>query len=128
MPSMGGFLPAYADYMAKVQQIANAGYRMNFGMPGNSALQQQLLANANWQYGMAGRYGMHSSAWPLGGNITNQFQGGAPKDWRSGDWLCSCGFHNYSSRTQVITCQYACYSNLVRKLVIVGVVLSCLLL
>ncbi|KAM0825873.1 hypothetical protein ACQ4PT_069256 [Festuca glaucescens] len=104
MPAMGGLLPAYADYMARVQQIENAGYKMNFGMPGNSALQQQLLAHANWQYGMAGRYGMQSSAWQFGGNSTNQFQGGAPKDWRDGDWLCSCGFHNYSSRTQCKEC------------------------
>ncbi|TMW85253.1 hypothetical protein EJD97_023436, partial [Solanum chilense] len=21
-----------------------------------------------------------------------------PNGWRNGDWLCSCGFHNYSSR------------------------------
>ncbi|XP_047071059.1 uncharacterized protein LOC124679321 isoform X2 [Lolium rigidum] len=104
MPAMGGLLPAYADYMARVQQIENAGYKMNFGMPGNSALQQQLLAHANWQYGMAGRYGMQSSAWQFGGNTTNQFQVGPPKDWREGDWLCSCGFHNYSSRTQCKEC------------------------
>ena len=113
--SMGGMLPAYADYMARVQHIANAGYKMNFGMPGNSALQQQLLANANWPYGMAGRYGMQPSAWQFGGNTTNQFQG-APKDWRNGDWLCSCGFHNYSSRTQVITCSYAWCSTLLSLL------------
>ncbi|KAF6998535.1 hypothetical protein CFC21_014651 [Triticum aestivum] len=98
--SMGGMMPAYADYMARVQEIANAGYKMNFGNP---AMQQQLLANANWPYGMAGRYGMQSSAWPFAGNSTNQFQG-VPKDWRSGDWLCSCGFHNYSSRAQCKEC------------------------
>lgn len=23
------------------------------------------------------------------------------KEWRSGDWICRCGFHNYSSRIQV---------------------------
>nr|BAJ93151.1 predicted protein [Hordeum vulgare subsp. vulgare] len=98
--SMGGMMPAYADYMARVQEIANAGYKMNFGNP---AMQQQLLANANWPYGVAARYGMQSSLWQFAGNSTNQFQG-VPKDWRSGDWLCSCGFHNYSSRAQCKEC------------------------
>lgn len=23
------------------------------------------------------------------------------EEWRSGDWICTCGFHNYSSRIQV---------------------------
>lgn len=28
-------------------------------------------------------------------------QASAVKEWRSGDWICTCGFHNYSSRIQV---------------------------
>ncbi|XP_062185805.1 RNA-binding protein involved in heterochromatin assembly dri1-like [Phragmites australis] len=99
----GMAMPAYANYIARLQSIAASGYKMNFGMAGNSPLQQQLLANANWSYGLAGRYGMQSSGWPFGSSNTNQFAG-VPKDWRNGDWLCSCGFHNYSSRTQCKEC------------------------
>jgi len=32
-------------------------------------------------------------------NATNQAS--VHKEWRSGDWICRCGFHNYSSRIQV---------------------------
>jgi len=109
MPALqmaGMAMPAYAAYIARLQSLAASAsaYKMNFGMAANSPLQQQLLANANWPYGLAGRYGMQSSGWPFGNNNTNQFPG-VPKDWRNGDWLCSCGFHNYSSRTQVIICK-----------------------
>ncbi|KAM7251208.1 hypothetical protein ACFE04_023091 [Oxalis oulophora] len=27
-----------------------------------------------------------------------------PKGWRNGDWICDCGFHNYSSRAQCKNC------------------------
>ena len=109
MPALqmaGMAMPAYAAYIARLQSLAASAsaYKMNFGMAANSPLQQQLLANANWPYGLAGRYGMQSSGWPFGNNNTNQFPG-VPKDWRNGDWLCSCGFHNFSSRTQVIICK-----------------------
>ena len=109
MPALqvaGIAMPVYAAYIARLQSLAASAsaYNMNFGMAANSPLQQQLLANANWPYGLAGRYGMQSSGWPFGNNNTNQFPG-VPKDWRNGDWLCSCGFHNYSSRTQVIICK-----------------------
>jgi len=108
MPALqmaGMAMPAYAAYIARLQSLAASAsaYKMNFGMAANSPLQQQLLANANWPYGLAGRYGMQSSGWPFGNNNTNQFPG-VPKDWRNGDWLCSCGFHNYSSRTQCKEC------------------------
>ena len=114
MPALqmaGMAMPAYATYIARLQSLAASAsaYNMNFGMTANSPLQQQLLANANWPYGMAGRYGMQSSGWPFGNSNPNQFLG-VPKDWRNGDWLCSCGFHNYSSRTQVIIN----YANLVQ--------------
>ncbi|CAN6242413.1 unnamed protein product [Urochloa humidicola] len=108
MPALqmaGMTMPAYAAYIARLQSLAASAsaYKMNFGMAANSPLQQQLLANANWAYGMAGRYGMQSSGWPFGNNNASQFPG-VPKDWRSGDWLCNCGFHNYSSRTQCKEC------------------------
>ncbi|KAF8749627.1 hypothetical protein HU200_012645 [Digitaria exilis] len=109
MPALqmaGMAMPAYAAYIARLQSLAASAsaYKMNFGMAANSPLQQQLLANANWPYGLAaGRYGMQSSGWPFGNSNANQFPG-VPKDWRNGDWLCSCGFHNYSSRTQCKEC------------------------
>ncbi|KAF8047030.1 hypothetical protein N665_3248s0003 [Sinapis alba] len=31
-------------------------------------------------------------------------QASALKEWRSGDWICVCGFHNYSSRIQCKKC------------------------
>ncbi|KAL6653196.1 hypothetical protein ACP70R_012121 [Stipagrostis hirtigluma subsp. patula] len=106
MPALqmaGMAMPAYANYIARMQSLAASGFKMNFGMAGNSALQQQLLANTNWPYGLAGRYGMQASGWPFGSSNMNQFPG-VPKDWRNGDWLCSCGFHNYSSRTECKEC------------------------
>ncbi|XP_072956938.1 uncharacterized protein [Typha angustifolia] len=109
MPGMS--LPTYAHYVARTQGLA--GLKMNFGMPGNLALQQSLLANPNWSYGGLGRYGLHSSpSWPFTGSNTsgisyasntNQFPI-VPKDWRDGDWICTCGFHNYSSRSQCKEC------------------------
>ena len=44
------------------------------------------------------------SSWPfssstlLGGGGT---LGGNNLSWRQGDWVCMCGFHNYSSRSMV---------------------------
>ncbi|AEC06710.1 unnamed protein product [Arabidopsis thaliana] len=35
-------------------------------------------------------------------NATNQAS--VHKEWRSGDWICRCGFHNYSSRIQCKKC------------------------
>ncbi|CAN8257739.1 unnamed protein product [Cochlearia groenlandica] len=31
-------------------------------------------------------------------------QASALKEWRNGDWICKCGFHNYSSRIQCKKC------------------------
>ena len=37
----------------------------------------------------------------LGSLLPFSNQALALKEWRSGDWICTCGFHNYSSRIQV---------------------------
>ena len=37
----------------------------------------------------------------LGSLLPFSNQASALKEWRSGDWICTCGFHNYSSRIQV---------------------------
>ncbi|XP_058098809.1 uncharacterized protein LOC131243454 isoform X2 [Magnolia sinica] len=107
----GASLPTYAHYFARAH--GGPGFKMNFGITGNSALQQSLPSNANWLFGGANKYGLPSaSVWPLGGNNGSGFPYAnnasqllvVPKGWRNGDWMCHCGFHNYSSRAQCKKC------------------------
>ncbi|XP_068646666.1 ranBP2-type zinc finger protein At1g67325-like isoform X1 [Aristolochia californica] len=95
----GASLPTYAHYFARAQ-----------GAPGLKLL---TATNPNWPFGGAEKYGFHpASGWPFLGNSGGAFPyaTGAgqllmvPKGWRSGDWLCGCGFHNYSSRAQCKKC------------------------
>nr|DAD47044.1 TPA_asm: hypothetical protein HUJ06_016981 [Nelumbo nucifera] len=105
----GVSLPTYAHYFARAQ----GGLKMNMGITSNPSLQQSFPLNPNWSLGVADKYGVQStSGWPLGGsssaslpytNNTNQVLM-VPKGWRNGDWICSCGFHNYSSRAQCKKC------------------------
>ncbi|KAJ4963627.1 hypothetical protein NE237_023566 [Protea cynaroides] len=107
----GASLPTYANYFARAQ--GGLGLKLNMGITGNSAIQQSLLLNPNWSLGVADKYPAQSaSGWPLGGsngagfpymNNTNQLLM-VPKGWRNGDWICNCGFHNYSSRAQCKKC------------------------
>ncbi|XP_077219549.1 zinc finger (Ran-binding) family protein isoform X2 [Tasmannia lanceolata] len=102
----GASLSTYGHYFARAQ--GGPGFKMNIGTPGNS-----LPANSNWSFGGADRFGLHSSSgWPFVGsngggfpypNNANQLLM-VPKGWRNGDWLCNCGFHNYSSRAQCKKC------------------------
>lgn len=52
-----------------------------------------------------------NSAWPLGAFASNANSlvqiPSVPNDWRNGDWICNCGFHNYSSRAQCKKCNAA---------------------
>ncbi|MFS8022113.1 putative alcohol dehydrogenase [Helianthus anomalus] len=53
--------------------------------------------------------GQPASTWPLGPTNTvpyaNQVnQAIVPKGWHNGDWICTCGFHNYSSRSECKKC------------------------
>jgi hypothetical protein len=50
--------------------------------------------------GMPGPLGM---PWPWPGPGAGGLTGGVPAggSFRVGDWICSCGFHNYSSRSTV---------------------------
>lgn len=72
------------------------GLQPRMGLLGSSTFQQSLPP---------------SSAWPLGAfapNTNNLVQlSSVPKDWRNGDWICNCGFHNYSSRAQCKKCNAA---------------------
>ncbi|XP_043713272.1 uncharacterized RNA-binding protein C17H9.04c-like [Telopea speciosissima] len=107
----GASLPTYANYFARAQ--GGLGLNLNVGITGNSALQQSLPLNPNWSLGVADKYNAQSaSGWPLGGNsgagflYTNNTNPlfVVPKGWRIGDWICNCGFHNYSSRAQCKKC------------------------
>lgn len=104
----GASLPTYSNYFARVQ--GGADQKMNIGLTGNGALQQSLPLASSWPVAGADKYGAQpASTWSFGGNPnsglpyanpTNQLLS-VPKGWRNGDWICSCGFHNYSSRAQV---------------------------
>lgn len=109
----GTSLPTYAHYLARVQGLP--GLKMNFRMPGSSALQHSFLPYSNWSFGGVDKYGLHSTpAWPLGSGASSgggfSYVGNTnklsmvPKGWRNGDWICNCGFHNYASRSQCKKC------------------------
>lgn len=95
----GPSFPTYAHSFARAH--LPPGYR---ALAGNSA----LASNQSWPVGGGANYGHHSATgWFFHGSNAgspqnlNQFSM-VPKGWRSGDWLCNCGFHNYSSRMQVL--------------------------
>ncbi|KAG8383740.1 hypothetical protein BUALT_Bualt04G0045300 [Buddleja alternifolia] len=87
------------------------------------SLQPSLSLSSSWPLVGADHYGNQytdpyglqpTSNWPLGGNNIpgvpyarqiNQLPT-VPNDngWRTGDWMCTCGFHNYSSRVQCKKC------------------------
>jgi hypothetical protein len=99
-------LPTYAQYLSRQQQDLKTGLGSTSGVHMQSAA---MSAGLGWMYGaQAGSYGLHSPTsasssshnWGFGGMASDQLLG-LPKDWRSGDWMCFCGFHNYSSRDQV---------------------------
>jgi len=108
----GVSLPTYSHYFAR--SPGGPDQRLNIGLEGNGALQQPVPLNSSWSGGGADNYGVQqTSTWPLGGkqmsghpyaNPLNQPPPPIPKGWRNGDWLCNCGFHNYSSRAQVLSC------------------------
>ncbi|KAK1304364.1 hypothetical protein QJS10_CPB11g00834 [Acorus calamus] len=113
----GASLSTYANYYARAQGML--GLQMNLGISGNSALQQSLHLGSNWPFG-PDRYRFQSaSAWAFGGNTIGGFPfvsdannlGPIPKGWRNGDWICNCGFHNYSSRAQCKKCNAPLPSN-----------------
>ncbi|EYU20511.1 hypothetical protein MIMGU_mgv1a009717mg [Erythranthe guttata] len=80
---------------------------------GGGGIDQILPLSSNWPIGgSSGQYGFQpSSNWPLPPtaiSYANQINQLPPvpngNEWRSGDWICSCGFHNYSSRLQCKKC------------------------
>ncbi|XP_038999758.1 uncharacterized protein LOC120125402 isoform X2 [Hibiscus syriacus] len=107
----GASLPTYSHYFARAQGTLEQ--KMNVVFLGSGSPQQLLPLTSNWHVGSADNYGLQSaSTWPLAGNQTpgvpyanpgNQPLS-VPKGWRNGDWICNCGFHNYSSRSQCKNC------------------------
>lgn len=107
----GASLPTYSHYFARASGLLEQ--KMNSGFVGNGALQQPLPLSSNWSVGGADKYGFQTaSTWSLGGNQNSGLPYSnhasqplsVPKGWRNGDWICNCGFHNYSSRSQCKNC------------------------
>ncbi|MBA0599466.1 hypothetical protein Gorai_005686, partial [Gossypium raimondii] len=106
----GASLPTYSHYFARA--LGALEQKMNVGFVGSGAPQQFLPLSSNWSVGGADNCGLQSApTWPVAGNQSpgayanpgNQPLS-VPKGWRNGDWICNCGFHNYSSRSQVLSC------------------------
>ena len=100
-------LLTYAHYFATLQGLY--GSQMNSALSGSPPI-QSLLPNLSWPLGENSKYGLQSAlSCPLtqySRSNTSQLLP-APRGWRNGDWMCDCGFHNYSSRSEVSP--YACY-------------------
>ncbi|KAH1206324.1 putative RNA-binding protein C17H9.04c [Glycine max] len=107
----GASFPTYSHYFSRAPGVPEQ--KMNIGLLGNGAPSQSLHLNSNWPVPGADKYGVQPlSIWLPGGNYgtvhhhensTNQNLS-VPKGWRNGDWICNCGFHNYSSRSQCKKC------------------------
>ncbi|MFS8023171.1 putative Zinc finger, RanBP2-type superfamily [Helianthus anomalus] len=84
--------------------------RLNLGSLGNGALHHPLPLSPNWLLGGPDKFGgQPASTWPLGPTNTvpyaNQVnQAIVPKGWHNGNWICTCGFHNYTSRAECKKC------------------------
>ncbi|KAL3614639.1 hypothetical protein CASFOL_041396 [Castilleja foliolosa] len=108
----GASVPTHPTYFARAQ--GGMGQVLNVG-----TAQQSMCLSSSWPGGGTVQYrnqptdplGLQpASNWPLGdGGISgilyarysNQFPPVANGNgWRTGDWMCNCGFHNYSSRAQ----------------------------
>ncbi|GLU19776.1 hypothetical protein SLE2022_360030 [Rubroshorea leprosula] len=108
----GASLPTFSHYFASVSGAPEQN--MTLGFTGNGAPEQSVPLSSNWHiYKETAKYGsLSTSNWPIGGvqssglpyvSPANQPLS-VPKGWRNGDWICNCGFHNYSSRSQCKNC------------------------
>ncbi|OIV93944.1 hypothetical protein TanjilG_05647 [Lupinus angustifolius] len=114
MPAMAmtaASFPNYLNYFARAS--GGPEHKMNIGLIGNGAPSHSFHLNSNWPVTGTDKYGVHPvSVWLPGGNYSsgvpyenspNQ-NPSVPNGWRSGDWICNCGFHNYSSRSKCKKC------------------------
>ncbi|CAA0819328.1 zinc finger (Ran-binding) family protein [Striga hermonthica] len=102
----------FARAQGRMEQLLNVG-----------SFQSSMSLGSSWLGGAAGQYRslatdpyglQQSSNWALGdGGISGISYAGHMNqlpavlngnEWRSGDWLCTCGFHNYSSRLECKKC------------------------
>lgn len=109
----GASVPTHPTYFARtrggMEQMMNVG-----------SFHPSVSLSSGWSVGGASQYGnqpsdpyglQSASNWPLGGgSISGLPYSSQPNQlpsvpngngWRNGDWMCTCGFHNYSSRLQV---------------------------
>ncbi|XP_061341162.1 uncharacterized protein LOC133287547 isoform X3 [Gastrolobium bilobum] len=107
----GASFPTYSHYFSRAP--GGPEQKMNIGLIGNGVPPQTLHLNSNWPVTGADKYGVQPvSMWIPGGNYSSghPYENptsqnlSVPKGWRNGDWLCNCGFHNYSSRSQCKKC------------------------
>ncbi|XP_052189212.1 RNA-binding protein involved in heterochromatin assembly dri1 isoform X2 [Diospyros lotus] len=103
----GASLQTHPHYFARALGVPEQN--MNIGLLSNVALQQSLSLGSNWSLGGADKYGVQPAD-KYGIQQANLYANQAnpllmvPKGWRNGDWICSCGFHNYASRGQCKKC------------------------
>ncbi|KAK4791304.1 hypothetical protein SAY86_031717 [Trapa natans] len=99
----GSSLPTYSHYLAMVQGLL--GQKMGTTPMGINGILEHPFNS--WSAGEYDNHGANTaSAWQTGFpylDSINQLPS-VPKGWRSGDWICRCGFHNYSSRLQCKKC------------------------
>lgn len=97
----GVSLPTYSHYFSRAPGGLES--KMSMGLVGNGILPQPHPLGANWLIGA--NQGHTSSLWPLASGLSYEnpadHSPSGMKGWRNGDWICNCGFHNYSSRAQV---------------------------
>ncbi|XP_065856032.1 uncharacterized protein [Euphorbia lathyris] len=104
----GASLPTYSHYFARAP--GGPEQKMNIGLLGNGALHQPHPLASAWSAVGPDKYGTQSaSTWPLGrSHISGPPYAShpllVPKGWQNGNWICNCGFHNYSSHTQCKNC------------------------
>ncbi|XP_042030651.1 uncharacterized RNA-binding protein C17H9.04c-like [Salvia splendens] len=112
----GASVPTHPTYFARarggMEQMVNVG-----------SIHPSISLNSDWSVGGANQYGnqpsdlyglLSVSNWPLRGDSISGLSYSSQANllppapngngWRSGDWMCTCGFHNYSSRLQCKKC------------------------
>ncbi|MED6197855.1 hypothetical protein PIB30_060717 [Stylosanthes scabra] len=105
----GASFPTYPHYFSRAP--GGPDQKMNIGLIGNGAgaPPQSLHLGSNWSMFGSDKYGGQPlPLWLLGANYSSGLPVenstsqnlSVPKGWRNGDWICNCGFHNYSSRSQ----------------------------
>lgn len=100
----GASLPTHSNYFARTQGVV-AVQRVNNSLFADGS-QQPLPPGTSWPMGGSDNCVIQQTSYgkyEIGSNQTNQSLMGA-KGWRNGDWICSCGFHNYASRAECKKC------------------------